>query len=71
MALAVCAQPAPTHGKRVRRLLIHNATVVDGNGTPATGPKDILIENKRIADIIPLDPVASSRRAAAARRPTP
>jgi len=55
------AQPAPTHGQRVRRLLIHNATVVDGNGTPASGPKDIVIENNVIADVIPLDAVAVSR----------
>ena len=59
-ACALLAQ-TPTSGKRVRRLLIHNATVVDGNGTPASGPKDILIENNRIADVIPLDPVAMSR----------
>ena len=52
---------APTSGKRVRRLLIHNAMVVDGNGTPASGPKDIVIENNLIADVIPLDPVAASR----------
>ena len=51
----------PTSGRRVRRLLIHNATVVDGNGTPASGPKDIVIENNLIADVIPLDPVAMGR----------
>jgi dihydroorotase-like cyclic amidohydrolase len=52
---------APTSGRRVRRLLIHNATVVDGNGTPASGPKDIVIENNLITDVIPLDPVAMGR----------
>src|SRR5689334_19700395 len=61
LAAALSAQPAPTHGRRVRRLLIHNATVVDGNGTPASGPKDILIENNTIAAVIPLDPVALGR----------
>ncbi len=55
------AQTAPTSGKRARRLLIHNATVVDGNGTPASGPKDIVIENNLIADVIPLDPVSLGR----------
>ena len=45
----------------MRRLLIHNATVIDGNGTPASGPKDILIENNVIADVIALDPVALGR----------
>jgi imidazolonepropionase-like amidohydrolase len=61
--LALAQAPAPTSGKRVRRLLIHNATVVDGNGTPASGPKDIVIENNVIADVIALDPVALSRGA--------
>src|SRR5215468_10024968 len=56
----------PTSGRRVRRLLIHNATVVDGNGTPASGPKDIVIENNLIADVIALDPVAVARGARAA-----
>jgi hypothetical protein len=62
-ALAPAQAPAPTSGRRVRRLLIHNATVVDGNGTPASGPKDIVIENNVIADVIALDPVALSRGA--------
>src|SRR5450432_4728669 len=52
---------APASGKRVRRLLIHNAMVVDGNGTPASGPKDIVVENNTIADVIPLDPVSLGR----------
>src|SRR5213076_2903900 len=46
---------------------IHNATVIDGNGTPASGPKDILIENNMIADVIPLDPVALARGGGASR----
>ena len=63
LLLACCAmaQQAPASGKRVRRLLIHNAIVVDGNGTPASGPKDIVIENNMITDVIPLDAVAAAR----------
>ncbi len=61
LACAIDAQTLPANGKRVHRLLIHNATVVDGNGTPAAGPKDIVIENNLIADVIPLDPVAVAR----------
>ena len=65
LALAVVGAraqaPAPASGRRYARLLIHNGTVVDGNGTPAAGPKDILIENNRIAEVIPLDAVARSR----------
>src|SRR5579862_9140465 len=51
----------PASGRRYRRLLIHNATVVDGNGTPASGPKDIVVENNTIADVIALDPVSLGR----------
>src|ERR1035438_10087595 len=58
---AASAQTLPTSGRRVRRLLIHNATVIDGNGTPASGPKDIVIENNTISDVIALDPVSLSR----------
>ena len=62
LAVTAAAQPtAPTNGKRVRRLLIHNAIVVDGNGTPASGPKDIVIESNTITDVIPLDVVAAAR----------
>src|SRR5450755_4640953 len=60
LACSAMAQ-APSSGKRVRRLLIHNAIVIDGNGTPASGPKDIVIENNTIADVIPLDAVAIAR----------
>src|SRR5579871_204706 len=60
---AAAQNTAPTSGKRVRRLLIHNAIVVDGNGTPASGPKDIVVENNLITDVIALDPVALSRGA--------
>ena len=64
LAAAAFAQaPAPTSGRRVHRLLIHNATVVDGNGTPAAGPKDIVIEDNVISAVIPLDPVSLSRSA--------
>src|SRR5262245_8975071 len=47
-----------TNGKRYPRLVIRNATVVDGNGTPAAGPKDIVIEGNRITDVVGIDPVA-------------
>lgn len=61
LTLALAAAQPPSSGRRVHRLLIHNATVVDGNGTPAAGPKDILIEDNRIADVIALDPVSLGR----------
>src|SRR5438270_5052 len=61
LAAGTAAAQVPASGKRYRRLLIHNATVVDGNGTPASGPKDIIIENNLIADVIPLDAVSMAR----------
>src|SRR5712691_5765682 len=69
-AVCLAAQSSSTKvvsGHRYPRLVIRNATVIEGNGTPAAGPKDIVIENGRIADIVPLDPVALSR--GEARRP--
>ena len=38
-----------THGQRPARLVIRNATIVDGNGTPARGPADIVIVGNKIA----------------------
>src|SRR5215510_8805732 len=55
------------NGKRYPRLVIRNATVVDGNGTPAAGPKDIVIVGNAIAEVVPLDPVAL--REGRAKRP--
>lgn len=54
-------------GKRYARLVIRNAMVVDGNGTPASGPKDIVIEGNKIVEVVPLDPVAL--RAGGGKRP--
>ncbi len=48
----------PINGHRYPRLAIRNAMVEDGNGTPASGPKDIIIENNRIVAVVPIDPVA-------------
>ena len=50
-----------TSGQKPSRLVIRSATMVDGNGTPARGPVDIVIENGIIADVVTLDPVALRR----------
>jgi imidazolonepropionase-like amidohydrolase len=64
-ALSVFAQTSRiTSGRRYPRLIIRNAIIIEGNGTPASGPKDIVIENGRIANIVPLDPVAVGRGSA-------
>ena len=48
-------------GRRYPRLVIRNATVIEGNGTPASGPKDIVLENGVITAIVPLDAVSAGR----------
>ena len=58
---------SPTHGVRATSLAIRNATIIDGNGTPASGPADILILGNRIASVTFLDPVAL--RSPNAKRP--
>ena len=52
-----------TSGQKVPRLIIRNATMVDGNGTPARGPVDIVIENGKIADVVTLEGEMSRREA--------
>lgn len=53
--------PASVSGKRQKRIVIRNATVVDGSGKPAAGPFDIVLENGLIAQIVPIDPVSAQR----------
>lgn len=38
-------------GERYDKLLIRNVIVIDGNGTPATGPSDIILEGNKIQSI--------------------
>jgi imidazolonepropionase-like amidohydrolase len=66
---AATAQTAPVSGNRYPRMAIRNAMIADGNGTPASGPYDIIIENNRIVDVVALDPVALNR--SAKRLPAP
>lgn len=54
-------------GERPARIVIRSAIVIDGNGTPASGPKDIVIENGIITEIVGIDPVAV--KSGRARRP--
>lgn len=49
---------ASLHGKKHKRLAVRNATIVEGNGTPAWGPADVVIEGNKIVEVVPLDPVA-------------
>lgn len=60
-------QPASVSGKRLKRIVVRGATVVDGSGKPAAGPFDIVIENDTITQIVSIDPVAVKENRA--RRP--
>ena len=44
--------PSSFSGKRVKRIVVRNAMVVDGSGKPAAGPLDIMIENDMITRIV-------------------
>src|SRR3954454_22503835 len=60
--IIAAAQSSPTSGVRPQRLLIRNATIVDGNGTPAKGPFDITVVGNTIVALTPRDPVATGGR---------
>jgi len=55
---------APKHGQRVSTLVIAGGMMVDGNGTPAEGPVDIVIKNNRISRISRANPDADYRQQA-------
>ncbi|MFC1639320.1 amidohydrolase family protein [Gemmatimonadota bacterium] len=38
----------PIHGEQYDRLLIRDVHLIDGNGTPMTGPSHVIVENDRI-----------------------
>jgi imidazolonepropionase-like amidohydrolase len=63
-ALAALGQTSQIEsGKRYGRLVIRNAIVIEGHGTPAAGPKDILVENGVITRVVAVDPVSTGGRA--------
>src|SRR3954447_21351820 len=68
-AISAQVNPASFSGKRVRRIVIRNAMVVDGSGKPAAGPFDIVLEGDTIKDVVALDPVAIKSKEAV--RPAP
>jgi len=51
-----------------KRMVIRGATMIDGTGSPAIGPVDIVIENDKIASIVsvgfPKVPIKESKRPA-------
>ncbi len=67
LASVAWSQPPEIAGRRHPRMVIRGATVIEGNGTPAAGPKDIVIEQNRITEVVPVDAVAAAE--GRARRP--
>ena len=56
LPLLLAGQTALTQaesGQRQARILVTNALVVDGSGTPANGPRTIVIEGNRIVSVTP------------------
>jgi cytosine/adenosine deaminase-related metal-dependent hydrolase len=71
-ALPLVAQPVPPlHGTKPAKLIIRNVLVVEGNGTPASGPKDIVVENGLITDIVTRSATPATAPAAAGSGPQP
>jgi cytosine/adenosine deaminase-related metal-dependent hydrolase len=59
----------PSSGTRYERLVIRNATVINGRGTPPFGPVDILIEKDTITEIAAVDPISLNRAPPEWKRP--
>jgi Amidohydrolase family len=71
MAASSQSSPAPgsTTGQQYGRLVIRDATLVNGRGTPAEGPVDIVIDKDIIQDIIPVDAVSIANYGPTWKRP--
>ncbi len=60
-------KPAPARAEGegpFERLIIRNATVIDGTGAPPRGPVDIVVEGNRIARLFAVDAAAGDMRSA-------
>jgi imidazolonepropionase-like amidohydrolase len=55
------AQSEPETSGPFDTLILRNATVIDGTGSPARGPVDIVIRKNVIEQIISADPISRSR----------
>jgi len=61
-------RPAPPRAEGegpFERLIIRNATVIDGTGAPPRGPVDIVVEGNRIKSLFSVDAAADCAAAAA------
>jgi imidazolonepropionase-like amidohydrolase len=58
-------KPAPARAEGegpFERLIIRNATVIDGTGAPPRGPVDIVVEGNRIQGLFAVDPAVGDMR---------
>jgi hypothetical protein len=60
---------ASLNGQQYSRLVIRNALLINGRGTPTEGPVDIVIDKDTITDIIPTDGVSMNNYGRDWRRP--
>jgi imidazolonepropionase-like amidohydrolase len=51
ISTAFAQDKSPQHGRRAKLMVIHGATIVDGVGTPAEGPFDIIVRGNRIENV--------------------
>ena len=66
VVLPVSAQRETETAGPYSTLILLNATIIDGTGSPARGPVDIVIKNDVIQQIVPGDAVSRGRDGAAA-----
>jgi len=58
LAVRASSFQEPPGGARYKRLVIRGGMLVDGLGSPARGPVDIVIEGDTIAELVHVDPVS-------------
>ena len=68
-AAAKAAAPGSLAGQQYSRLVIRNAMLINGRGTPTEGPVDIVIDKDTIADIVPTDGVSMRNYGRGWKRP--
>jgi imidazolonepropionase-like amidohydrolase len=65
MGLPLRAQSEPQTAGPYGTLTIHNATLIDGTGSPARGPVDIIVKGNVIQQVVSADSVSRARDGAA------
>src|ERR1700722_5169740 len=61
IAVPLCAQSQPQTAGPYSTLIIRNTTLIDGTGSPARGPVDIIIKGNVIQQVVAADAVSRGR----------